>query len=117
MTAFAARFAGCLGAFGICALVFPGSCTLWGVLWGGLALALLYLLVRPLVQTVILPLNLLLLGVFTPLTDGLLVLWACAWTPGTELGYWQAVAAALLCSLFWLPYVGARRRKLQGFSR
>lgn len=110
MKSFLARLLGCWGAIGVCAILFPGSCTLWGILWSGLLLAALYLLVRPIFQTVILPFNLLLFGVLTPLTDALLALWACAWTPGTELTYWQAMCAALLCGLFWLPYSGMRRK-------
>lgn len=113
MKGFLARLLGCFGAFALCGLVFPGSCTLWGVLWGGAVLTALYLFIRPLLQTVLLPLNLILFGLFTPLTDGLLVLWACAWTPGTNMGYWQAVCAALLISLFWLPYTAAKRKRGQ----
>ncbi len=112
MTGIIARLLGSWGALAVCALLFPGSCTLWGILWGGLALTALYLLIRPLIQTLLLPLNLFLLGLLTPLTDALLVLWACAWTPGTELGYWQAVGAALLLSLFWLPYAKGKRNRL-----
>lgn len=115
MKAVLVRLLASWGAFGVCALLFPGSCTLWGVFWGGLVFALLALLVRPLIQTVCLPLNLLLLDLITPLTDGLLVLWACAWTPGTSLGFWQAVLAGLLAALFCLPWSQAKRKKLLKF--
>lgn len=106
-----ARLVGCVGAFALCGVLFPGACTLLGALWGGAFLTLLYALIRPLLQTLLLPLNLILFGIFTPLTDALLVLWACAWTPGTSLGYWQAVCAALLVSLFWLPCARGKRRE------
>ncbi len=108
----AARLAGCLGAFLLCRLLFPGSLSLRGVLFGGLLLTVLYLLIRPVLQAVLLPLNLLFFGVFTPLADALLVLWACAWAPGAALSYWPAVCCALLCSLFWLPYGAAKRRSV-----
>lgn len=111
-----ARLFGCWGAFLVCWLLFPGSCTLWGVFWGGLVLTALYVAVRPIIQTLLLPLNLFLLGVFTPLTDALLVLWACAWTPGTGLGWWQALAAALAVSVFWLPYTHSWRREHMGVT-
>ncbi len=114
MKAFLARLAGCFCAFLLCGLLFPCSCSLWGALWAGAVLAVFYTLVRPMMQTLLLPLNLFFLGVFTPLTDALLVLWACAWTGGTELGYWQAVCCALLCSLLWLPYSAAKRRRALG---
>ncbi len=104
MRALLVRFLGCVGAFAVCALLFPGSCTLAGALWGGAVLTVLYVAVRPILRAIFLPLDLLLFGAFIPLTDAWLVLWACAWTPGTALGYWQAAACALLCALFWLPY-------------
>lgn len=107
------RYLGCMAALACCAVVFPGSCALWAAPLGGLVAAVLYSLIRPLLQTLLLPLNLFLLGVLTPLTDALLVLWACAWTPGLSLGYWQAVCAALLISLFWLPYARAKKVALR----
>lgn len=109
---FWARLAGCWGAFALCALLFPGSCSLWGAVWGGPLLTALYLFIRPLMQAVLLPLNLVFLGVFTPLTDAFLALWAFAWAPGAAAGYGEALFCALLCSFFWLPYGKAKRQKL-----
>ncbi len=104
------RAVGCVLAFLLCGWAF-GGCSLEGALLGGAVLTLVYILVRPLLQALLLPLNLLLLGVLTPLTDALLVWWACAWTPGTDMGYWQAVCAALLCALLWLPYGAVKQRQ------
>lgn len=112
MTSFLARVLSCCGAFAVCALLFPGTCTIWGVLAGGALLTVFYVFLRPVLQGLILPLNLFLAGLLTPLTDALLVLWACAWTGGTELSYWQSVCAALLAALFYLPYTRSKKAKL-----
>lgn len=108
MKAFLIRLAGCWGALLVCVLLWPSCGGIASVLWGGLLLAVLYALIRPLLQTLLLPLNLLLFGIFTPLTDALLVLWAWNWSGFHGLGYWAAVGCALLLSLFWAPYVKSR---------
>lgn len=50
----------------------------------------------------LLPVNLPLAGLFTPVVDGLLVAWACAWT-GVSLGLWGCLAAALALGIARLP--------------
>ena len=106
------RLLGCWAALLVSALLF-GSFGFWGILWGGALLTLLYGVIRPLLQAVILPLNLFLAVILTPLTDAWLVLWAGAWS-GASLTYWQAVATAALILLFFLPYSTEKRRRLLG---
>ena len=65
---------------------------------GMILLALLLLLLLAL----LLPVNLPLAGLFTPVVDGLLVAWACAWT-GVSLGLWGCLAAALALGIARLP--------------
>lgn len=108
MRAFLIRLAGCWGALAVFGLLFPGRGSLGGVLWGGALLAVLYVVIRPLLQTVLLPLNLLLFGIFTPLTDAWLVLWAWSWSGFAGFSYWAAVGCALLISLFWAPFARSR---------
>ena len=112
MRAFLVRLLGCWAALSVSALVFH-SFGLLGAAWGGLLLALFYTFLRPLLQAVLLPLNLLLAGALTPLTDAWLVLWAGAWSGG-RLTYWQAVFTALLLLLFYLPYSRAKKERLLG---
>lgn len=63
--------------------------SLGGLLGGGALLFLWRLLPRPVLLALLLPVNLPLAGLFTPVVDGLLVAWACAWT-GVSLGLWVA---------------------------
>lgn len=105
------RFMGCTVALVLSALLFQGSCPL-SVLWGSALLTIFYTLLRPLLQVLISPFNLFVLGLLTPLTDALLVKWAAAWTPGLSFTYWQAVAAALTISLAYYPYSVWKKRKL-----
>ena len=92
------------GVGGLCV-----GCLLFGLplswdmaLIGGGWLFVFYLCIRPLMQLIILPLNLLALGILTLVTDALLVLWAAAWTPHLQFTYGQAflIAACIgLCRL------------------
>ena len=104
MTATALRLLGCLAALSLGGLLFPGAASLSGVLLGALLLTFFYLLIRPLLLTLALPLNLLLFGLLTPLADALLIRWAAAWVSGLTLSYWQCVTVALLISLAYYPY-------------
>ena len=79
------------------------------LLWGSLMLTVLYTLIRPFIQTLILPLNLFLGGLLTPLTDALLVSWTAACVHGLSLGYWDGVLVSLAIGAAYLPY--ARRRR------
>jgi len=112
MNALATRFLGCLAALGLGALLFPGAADLNGVLLGALMLTALYLLIRPLLLTLALPLNLLLFGLATPLADALLIRWTAAWVSGLTLSYWQCVAVALIISLAYYPYSRWKQRQL-----
>ena len=73
---------------------------LTAVLIGGLLLAALNTLVRPILFLVTLPLNLFTLGAFTLLLNALMLGLAAWLTPGLETtGFWRTVLAALLISL------------------
>lgn len=76
--------------------------SLGGLLGGGALLFLWRLLPRPVLLALLLPMNLPLAGLFTPVVDGLLVAWACAWT-GVSLGLWGCLAAALALGIARLP--------------
>nr|WP_122012182.1 phage holin family protein [Maliibacterium massiliense] len=111
--AFLARVAGC--ALSLCAagLLFPGISSLGGVLWGTLMLTLLYTLLRPAMQAIIAPLNLVVLGLLTPITDALFVWWTSAWVGGLALSYGQSIVVALLISLCFVPYSCWKQRLLR----
>ena len=113
MNAIVLRFIGCLSALSLSALLFPGAADISGVLLGALLLTLLYVLIRPLLLTLALPFNLLLLSLATPLADALLIRWTAAWVGGLTLSYWQSVALALIISLAYYPYSLLKQRQLQ----
>lgn len=108
------RLLNCLAALGVSALLFPGTIDLGGAAWGCLLLTLFYVLLRPVLQALTLPLNLFILGVATPFADALLVWWASAWVPGFSVGYLQAVVIALIISLFYMPYSWYKQKRLMG---
>jgi uncharacterized membrane protein YvlD (DUF360 family) len=112
MNALATRLLGCLAAFALSALIFPGAADLKGVLLGTLMLTLLYLLIRPLLLTLALPLNLLLMGLVTPLADALLIRWTAAWVSGLTLSCWRCVVVALIISLAYYPYAYWKQRQI-----
>lgn len=112
MNAILARWLGTAATLGATALLCPGLCTGSGVLWGSVMLTVLYVLIRPLTQTVALPFNLFLGGLLTPLTDALLIWWTSAWVSGLAVGYWQCVALALVISAAYAPYAASRRSRL-----
>lgn len=107
-----ARLAG--GCVGLAAvrLLFHLDFGVWAWLRCGALLCLLYLLVRPLMQLVILPFDLFLFGLVSLFADALLIRWAAAWTPGLSLSYPQALAAALVTGLCFWPYASARKNRL-----
>ena len=112
MNALSMRLLGCLAAFSLSALLFPGSANIPGALLGTLMLTALYVLIRPLLLTLALPFNLLLFGLVTPLADALLIRWTAAWVGGLTLGYWQCVALALIISLAYYPYSRWKQHQL-----
>ena len=70
------------------------------VLIGGLLLAALNTLVRPILLLVTLPINVFTLGLFTIVLNASLVALAAFLTPGLEtLGFWSTVGASLIISL------------------
>lgn len=79
----------------------PDRCQGSAPLWGSLMLTVLYTLIRPFIQTLILPLNVFLAA--------LLVSWTAAWVHGLSLGYWDGVLISLAIGAAYLPY--ARRRR------
>lgn len=97
-------------AIGVVNLAAGGS--LLPALPGALLLTLFYVLLRPLMQALLLPANLLLLGLATPFADALLVLWACAWSGGALPGYWTCLLCALFISLAYWPYSSWRGKRL-----
>ena len=73
---------------------------LTAVLIGGLLLAALNTLVRPILFLVTLPINVFTLGLFTIVLNASLVALAASLTPGLEtLGFWSTVGASLIISL------------------
>lgn len=108
MNSTARRVFTCFLVPALLSLIYPGLSTPGAILrtvFGfGLMLSVLYIFLRPLVQTLILPLNLLLLGLLTPLTDALLVRWTSAWVGGFSLNYPQSILFALALSAACLPY-------------
>lgn len=89
----------CCGAAYLCGnILFRGHFSPLRLLPAAILLTVFYLFIRPVFQAVILPLNLFLLGILTPITDGLLVFWA-AGLGGNPFGYWQSVILALFLSL------------------
>jgi uncharacterized membrane protein YvlD (DUF360 family) len=106
------RLAGIVIVLAVCGWLLPGSLQEGGLLWGSVMLGLLYIFLRPLLLTIVLPLNLLLFGLVTPLADALLVCWTAAWVGGLSLTYWQAVLVALALSLAYLPYSNSKQRRL-----
>jgi len=69
----------------------------WAALLAAAVLGLANLLVRPLLLLLALPINLLTLGLFTLVVNGLVFLIAAALTPGFQVrGFWPAVLGAFL---------------------
>lgn len=65
-----------------------------------IAMALLYTFLRPLMNVVILPFNMLSFGIVGIFADALLVMWAS----GGSFRYLQAVLIAAIAMLCYLPY-------------
>lgn len=104
MKAILMRFMVCALGLGIGSLLYPQAIATGSILGGSIMLALLFIILRPLLQLFILLPNMLFCGLLTPLADALLLLWTSAWIGGIALGYWQAVAISLLMSVLYHPY-------------
>lgn len=74
------------------------------VLWGALTLTVLGVLLRPLILLVLLPLNMLTLGLFSLLTNLWMVQLADKLVPGLNMGGWvnDLICALLVMSVFYL---------------
>ena len=69
----------------------------WAALLAAVVLGLANLLVRPLLLLLTLPINLLSLGLFTLVVNGVVFLIAAAFTPGFQVrGFWPAILGAFL---------------------
>ena len=69
----------------------------WVALLAALVLGLANLLVRPVLLLLTLPINLLTLGLFTLVVNGVVFLIAAGFTPGFQVrGFWPAILGAFL---------------------
>lgn len=109
---FFARLLSCIGGLLLAIPLFPGNISFLPALFGGMALTLLYIFLRPLLQCIALPFNLLLFGLVTPLADALLFLLADVCTAGMQLSYWQGALTSLLIGLCYAPFAACKRRAL-----
>ncbi|MDI3269177.1 MAG: phage holin family protein [Bacillota bacterium] len=72
----------------------------WTAIIGALFLGLANALIRPILLILTLPINILTLGLFTLIINGLMLWAVVAITPGMAVGgFWAAVLAALIISL------------------
>ncbi len=72
----------------------------WAALIAALVLGLANLLVRPLLLLLTLPINLLTLGLFTLVVNGIVFLLAASFTPGFHVrGFGSAIVGALLTGI------------------
>lgn len=73
-------------------------------LLAGITLTLLHMLIRPFLLLIILPFNLITLGLFTLVVNAWMVILTDKMIGGLSVpGFWPALAAALLVTLFNLP--------------
>ena len=73
----------------------------WAALWAALILGLVNTIVKPVLLILTLPLTVLTLGLFYFILNGLMFYWVGSILEGFQVnGFWWAVLAALLYSLF-----------------
>ena len=73
----------------------------WAALWAALILCLVNTVVKPVLLILTLPLTVLTLGLFYFILNGLMFYWVGSILEGFQVnGFWWAVLAALLYSLF-----------------
>jgi putative membrane protein len=93
--------------------------SVWAGLLAGRVLTLLYVLIRPFLLLIILPVNLITLGLFTLVINAWMVMLTDRLMAGLTIpGFWSALATALLVTLANLPLnqsrtVGAVRHAKQ----
>ena len=85
----------------IAAKIIPGIqiAGIWTSLWVALILGLVNAIIRPILILITLPINILTLGLFTFVINGLMVLLASSIIKGFEVsGFWTAVLFSLVLS-------------------
>lgn len=111
MRAVNARIGGCLISLLAGYWIFAVPVTGWILLCAAF-LSLFYVVIKPLAQLIILPLDMFLFGLGSLALDALLVMWAAAWTPGVALSYPQSLCIAAMIAACYLPYAHMRKREL-----
>jgi putative membrane protein len=102
MKGIAFRFCGCVVAMPLCAWLLPGvhaadPTSAWIM---GIALGVIYLLLRPLAKLLLTPFNCLTFGLLGFVVDAALVLLAARWMAGFAIdGFLWALAASLVVAL------------------
>jgi putative membrane protein len=98
----------------IAAYVIPGVTVInfFSALWVSLFLGIVNLLLRPLLILITLPINILTLGLFTFVINGLIILLASSVVKGFQVsGFWVAVLFSIVLSIinfFMNLLIGAR---------
>ena len=82
------------------ALVSGFHVTIWGAVVGSVVLGVINAVIRPLLIILTLPLNLVTLGLFTFIINGLMLQLTAATVKGFDInGFWWAVLSAIVLSL------------------
>ncbi len=75
--------------------------TIWGAIVGSIVLGIVNAIIRPLLLILTLPLNVVTLGLFTFVINGLMVWLTSATVKGFDIaGFWWAILTAIVISLF-----------------
>lgn len=83
------------------AAIIPGfEVTVWGAIVGSIVLGVVNAVIRPLLIILTLPLNVVTLGIFTFIINGLMLWLTAATVKGFDIyGFWWAVLSAIVLSL------------------
>lgn len=74
---------------------------IWAALIAVVVIALINAFIKPLILLLTLPINILTLGIFTLVINALLFMFAAYLVPGINIdGFWSALLASLLISIF-----------------
>ena len=93
------RIFGCTLGLLVGSFLFNFPLTLREIILSVLIMTLFYVFLRPLVNLVILPFNMLSVGIIGLLTDALYVLWATR-----DFGYLQSLLIAVVIAVCYWPY-------------
>ena len=75
--------------------------SIWSALIVTVIIALINMLIRPIVNFITLPLNILTVGLFSFITNALLFMLAGYLSPGFEIdGFWSALLGSIILSIF-----------------